>query len=424
MTGWISELGGRLDHGPELEWVGADGDRVRDVLGSGALGWAIEAGNDVARDVAEALPAHGEGAHFYALRRATTASVLRILLLLSGTDPAIDLVGDTVIGVARDFARRGIEYDDLLRGIRIGYSRIAELILDAADERLVTSDRRELKQISVQLFGQIDQFMGMASEEYLRERDKQTTAVAAARVELINNVLTGAELMDGSLGNRLGYPIDAPAHLAVVAWQPSPDRIPSGPHTPRSVVEDYFASLGMPGTTLIVPVGGYAAWGWKSLSGETLLTPVAVDVPSGLCLATGRPARGTEGFRTSHRQARAIEQLLRNCSTRSRTFASHADHDLSVLLLADIEQARGFAALHLDQLENDDERTAVLRNTLRTYLGFQRSVAQTASKLHISPNTVTYRVQQGFRLANVDPDRSTIYLETALIIYDWLNDQN
>jgi len=140
--------------------AGADGDRVRSELGDGALSWAVETGEQIAAAVTEIVPAQGEGAHLHALRRATTSSSLRALLLIAGVEPTEGLVGPETLHVARDFARRGVSLDDLLRGIRLGFSGLAAALLDAADS-LVTNDRAaEMKRISLLLFQQIDSFTG------------------------------------------------------------------------------------------------------------------------------------------------------------------------------------------------------------------------------------------------------------------------
>ncbi|WP_142046105.1 PucR family transcriptional regulator [Arthrobacter sp. SLBN-100] len=346
--------------------------------------------------------------------------MLRTLLLVSGSEPTIDLVGNTITEVARDFARRSITYDDLLHGIRIGYARMAALILDAADELVEPDDRQEVKRISLVLFQQIDQFMGMASAQYMQERDDKVTAESAARVDLISEVCSGTDRIDEKLGHRLGYRIDAPAHLAVIAWVENPTEW--GSHSLRLVIEDYFAEIGATGDTLIVPTGAYAAWGWKALPSKTT-NAATPKIAAGHYIAVGRVSEGREGFRVSHRQARAVEELLRNGPAPKQVITTHADVDLAILLMSDIDRARAFAQLHLGELAAEDQRTSVLRDTLRSYLKHQRSVIQVAKEQHISRNTVTYRVQQAFRLANVEPEGSVIRLEAALVIADWLADQ-
>ena len=69
----------------EAEWLSPDAERVRQALGSGAVTWAVEVGEDIAIRIAQKVPAlEGEGTVMEAVRRATTSTTLRALMLVAG----------------------------------------------------------------------------------------------------------------------------------------------------------------------------------------------------------------------------------------------------------------------------------------------------------------------------------------------------
>ena len=424
MDVWVRRLTGRGVNGPELDWLGADGDRVRSELGDGALSWAVETGEQIATAVTEIVPAQGEGAHLHALRRATTSSSLRALLLIAGVEPTEGLVGPETVHVARDFARRGVSLDDLLRGIRLGFSGLAAALLDAADS-LVKSDRAaEMKRISLLLFQQIDSFTDVASDEYRHEKDDHAASVSAARLDAVQRILAGDDPVDRKATERLlDYPLHAPTHLALVTWNPTADD--NTEPSLRSIVEQAYRSVGAYGPTLALPVGSHAMWSWRAVE-QSLAPPPSTGLDArlhGRRVAVGQVGAGLAGFRRSHRQARAVEELvIRRRRASANSVTAHDDVELAALLTNDATAAREFATRHLGPLaDTDDVRMGELRDTLRSYLDHERSTVKVAADQHISRNTVTYRVQQAFRLCQHPPDTSPLRVHAALSVVDWLS---
>ena len=422
MDVWVRRLTGRGVYGPELNWTGADGDRVRSELGDGALSWAVETGEQIATAVTDLVPAQGEGAHVHALRRATTSSSLRALLLIAGVEPAEGLIGPETVQVARDFARRGVSLDDLLRGIRLGFSGLAAALLDAADS-LVENDRAaEMKRISLLLFQQFDSFTDVAADEYRQEKDDHAATVSAARLDAVQRILAGDDPADQKATERLlDYPLDAPRHLALVAWNPTADD--SAEPSLRSIVEQAYRSVGTYGPTLALPVGSHAMWSWRAV--EQSLTPPSTGLDArlhGWQVAVGQVGGGLAGFRRTHRQARAVEELvIRRRRASASSVTAHEDVELAALLTNDATAAREFVTRHLGPLaDTDDVRMGELRDTLRSYLDRERSTVKVAADQHISRNTVTYRVQQAFRLCQHSPDTSPLRVHAALSVVDWL----
>src|SRR3546814_21169859 len=117
----------------------------------------------------------------------TEAATLRARLLLVSNDPARIGVTEEALEGDRDFVRRGVSLDQVLRGIRLGHSLMAHGFLDAAaalvEEPLRTA---ELKRTSDMLFEYIDDFASSMATEYLSARDRRVPSAAAERAESVH----------------------------------------------------------------------------------------------------------------------------------------------------------------------------------------------------------------------------------------------
>ena len=83
---------------------------------------------------------------------------------------------------------------------------------------------------------------------------------------------------------------------------------------------------------------------------------------------------------------------------------------------ADLEQARTFVQRELRGLAGDDDLTARLAATLRTYLDEHSSRSRTAKRLGIHENTVSYRIKQAEEILGRSVDQRTLELRVALAL--------
>jgi hypothetical protein len=183
MAHWTTRLVGARAHGAELDRLGTEGDQVRSALGEGAVAWAIDVGELVAIKITQELPALGDSAaHFNALRRATTSTTLQALTLISGlVESDASLTGTEEVEIAKEFARRGLELNDLLRSIRVGYAVLAAGLLDAATQLAPdTETGTELRRISVLLFEVMDDFTSVVSTAFLDEQNTWAASLSTA----------------------------------------------------------------------------------------------------------------------------------------------------------------------------------------------------------------------------------------------------
>ncbi|MGY4979374.1 PucR family transcriptional regulator [Streptomyces sp. 900105755] len=418
---WLGKLSATRAEGHDLECLGPDAERIRKAWGPGAVLWAAEVGERVIEKAGQELPLLGGSRSIVdALRPSTMSTTLRVLAIVSGcAEPEASVVTVEAEEATRDLARRGLKLHEWTRSIRFGHAVLTTAFFDAISAASPPyHDDGELRRVTLQLFQLIDEFIAAISAVFLDEQGAWSASRSAAQLELVRKVIEGTPVDHTAAERLLDYPLTG-THLAVIAWRMSPSE--GTAHGLREAIDPVLRCWGTPEASLVVPVGSNTLWAWGAFESKAYLTPGAV-LPEfeDAKVVVGQVGSGVEGFRRSHREARAVERLLRRGSDRQRASLAHQDVDLDVLLLEDREAAHQFAVRHLGPLGTDDPRMAELRSTLRRYLDTNHSLAKVAAMEQISRNTVTYRVQQAFALCGHSGDGPTDKLRAALTVAEWL----
>jgi len=388
------------------------------VLGSGTVAWAVELGHEMSTRIIAEIPALGVGDNaFEVLRPGPESAVLRSLLLLVADDT--DQHGATVEALEgdRDFVRRGVPLDQVLRGIRLGHSLMASGMLAAiADLVPEPAATTEMKRTSELLFEFIDEFASNMTTEYLLERDRWVATQAAARGELVSAILDGTATVDAAAAtSALSYPL-AGRHIALCLTK-------SGDIGPTITVlqtqaTDLLKTLGCT-TTLLIPQGAATLWAWGAApeSPPTTRKPLRVDDVS-VTVGVGGPCRGVAGFRQSHSEAIHAQALaaIGIEATTSARIVTYQDVEVVALLAADLPMARAFVHRRLGPLAAHDRATADLRATLLAYLQTDRSLIRAAEQLHVARNTVAYRIKKIQDLLGSDLRGDAFELTAALAL--------
>jgi hypothetical protein len=416
---WARRLTGSPTHGVEREWLGPDGARVRDGFGEGAVAWALDVGAAIAAKISKEIPHLAQGVSDYGiLRRATTSTTLRALTLVTGTgEPGATLASTEVVEIAQDFARRGLELNDLLRSIRVGYTVLAGALLDAVIAE-GHGNTEELRRISIFLFEMMDNFTATATTAFLEEQRAWEAHVSATRLDLVRRLVDGEHVDVGHASRLLNYPLEA-EHVALIA---STGIAGGREHVDlRTVVDPVLQQWGSPMGRLVIPVGAHSIWAWAAFNAVAARAD-GLQLPRyrGVNLAVGTPGAGMRGFRRSHLNAQAVDHLQASSDAVDVSMA-YEDVDLEVLLLSDIGAGRQFAEHVLGHLGGPQSRNVELRGTLKLYLDYDRSLSKVAAAQSISRNTVTYRVQQAFNLCEHRSGGRTQRLHAALLIAEWLD---
>ena len=386
------------------------------LIGADPVAWAVQVGHATAVKIIAEVPEFGGGeGPFETLRMGTEATVIRALVALAtGDQRSLMRPSDEALAGDREFARRGITLDRMLRGIRLGHSVMARELM-AECERLVDPTQRteEMTYVSDMLFGLVDGFATEMTQEYLAERDRWVTSAAAAREEVVGNILGGAPVDPDKAAKVLGYALDR-HHLALVLW------FEAGHHAAASelqrvasrVLHDRGCTM-----TLVVPKGASMLWAWGSrvspFNEPSQSAPQAAP-GNDIRLAAGASARGLDGFRRSHSEATAAERVARLAGDRLDWLVDYRAVELVALMSADLPRARHFARRELGALAATGGNAGELRETLRCYLNERRSLSSAAAHLHVARNTVAYRVKRAEELLGRNISERQIELQVAL----------
>jgi hypothetical protein len=390
-------------------------------VGADPVRWAIEVGREMATTIIREIPVFGGGeGPFHMLRKGTESSTLRSLVLLAYPEVSLSPITEEALEGDRDFVRRGITLDKVLRGIRLGHAGMAQAFLSAC-KTLVGPARLadEMNAVSEDLFGYIDSFSDSMVVEFLAERDRWITTAAAGRAETVRHILDGDDIDVRAASTALGYGLDR-RHLALIAWV---DRGDQGSDLERIAAAELRAAGAT--TTLMVPVGSSALWGWGILAGSDSPpeTHRAVDLDgTDVRVARGLPGRGVDGFRRSHTQAKRTERLARLVGDSAARSLDYASVSSITLLSEDLDSARDFVQRELGPLASATTPMRALRETLFRYLEHERSVTTVATELHVARGTVAYRVRKAEELLGHDVGRRRFDLHAALLLAHTLSD--
>lgn len=386
------------------------------VLGPGPVAWAVEVGHDMATTISREIPDFGSGeGPFETLRMGTESATLRSLILL--VDPSVgNPITDEALQGDRDFVRRGVPLDKVMRGIHLGHAGMAHAFM-AACETLVPIEERtgQMRRISAMLFQFINGFSSRMAEEYLAEHDRWVTSTAAAREETVRAILAGEAVDAEAAGRTLAYPLKS-EHIALYAWFDPPTGA-SSTELQRTVVT--FLRSCRAATTLVVPIGRTGLWAWGSRTTsheETLLHALQPAARDNIRIACGSPGAGLEGFRQSHQEALLAARVAQLNPRREVPVVRYEEVEVAALLTADLSRAQCFVQRELGPLAARTEHAAELRETLWHYLASGRSLLAAAEQVHVARNTVSYRVKRAEQLLGHDLAPRRFEVETALFL--------
>lgn len=388
-------------------------------FGSAPTAWACEVGAAMAAHIVEVIPEFGGGAvPFETLRMCTESVVIRCMLRLIASTPATPAITDETLTGVVEFVQRGIRLDLVLRGIRLGQAQLARAFLSACTDVPGPATRIDhMQHISDDLFDYFDELSDALASAYNAERDRWMSSAAATRGEAVRQVL-GEEPFDRTLVQKvLNYELDRHHHVAVVLWyEPSAHRVDTSGL--QSAALDVLAQLGAI-QKLVVQDGSGRVWAWGNRRQFSGTPELHGKRPPGIHAAVGTSGEGLAGFRRSHREALAAERVARTSMRTARSWATtYNDTAVVAMLTADFESARQFVKRELGPLAAGTPTAADLRATLLRYLDEESSPFAAARHLHVSRNTVGYRVKRACELLGYDIATRRYPLHTALLLAD------
>ncbi|MFI7665663.1 PucR family transcriptional regulator [Nocardia sp. NPDC049526] len=387
-------------------------------VGTGAAGYAVELGQAMAAHILVEIPELDVDGIVQMVRGGCEAVALEAVGAIAGVkDFTVEAAPGVLLGPA-EVVSRGVGIEHMLRSIQVGHSMVVEYILDVA-EQLVPAPQRfaEMRRITALSFGIADRLTSEMAQAYGDAHEAWVASSAAARMELIQEILRGDPVPFDRALRLLGYDLTR-QHLAVIGW--SDEHVPIGATRLEDMAAGLLESAGC-SSTLVIPVGGRRVWAW----GASVRRPPAIPDPAqqqpadGVRVAVGLPAAGVRGFVTSHQQALEVAHVGM-LGSGERWLFDYGELDLVAMLGSRSDRAREFVLRELGALADRGEATAVLRATLKCYLDVERSLSAAAERLHVARNTVAYRVQRAEQMRGRKIGDRRMQLQAALALAEEL----
>lgn len=277
---------------------------------------------------------------------------------------------------ARLAARNGVNLDTVLRRYFAGYALLTDFLIDEAQGGDLLSEA-VLKRVLRVLATLFDRLLAAVSDEHRREAMSRPSSFEQRQVERVRRLIAG-ELLDTSM---LAYDFDA-NHLAAVACGPDAAK------PLRALASSLDRNL------MLVRPEEEIVWAWlgarRSLDPAELERAVGAELSAQMTLALGEPGQGLDGWRLSHRQARAALPIARRSPGAP---IRYADAPLLASSLRDDLLATSLQQLYLAPLERERDGGAAARETLRAYFCAGRNVSSAAAALGVKRHTVTNRLR-------------------------------
>ncbi len=416
-SGWLRNL---VPTDPQTPAPASSAATIADAaerIGNGPVAWACEVGSAMATTIVEEIPEIGGGTEqLDTLRMGTESSAIRALLRIAELDDAMPAITDEALRGDREFVRRGVALDRVLRGVRLGHAALSRAFM-AACTRYVDAEQRvpQMQRISELLFDYIDEFSGAMATEYVAERDRWMASAAATRAEAVRAILAG-ELDDAAAATAaLDYDVSV-EHIALTLWF-EPARRRADTTDLHAAAHDALTAAGAT-QRLVLPVGAANVWAWGGRR-RFPTVPLVDHRPSirDIRVAVGARGTGFAGFERSHREAAMAERSAR-MAQRPTPLTSYTEVAVPAMLTENMDAACAFVARELGPLAERTPHAADLRSTVLQYLADESSPHAAARVLHVSRNTVAYRIKRASELLGYDVADRRYPLHTALVLVD------
>ncbi len=268
----------------------------------------------------------------------------------------------------------GVSLEEVFRAYTAAQAAVTDLIVEEANHFPVRVSR-DLLRTSALL---VDRLMALLADVYERELARVRDPREQRLLECAQRLLAGGHTdPDG-----LDYKLDA-WHLGVIV---------TGVGTGRSV-RSVAARLNR--ELLLVIPGEETLWAWlggaERVAAADLEPLIVAHQLPGASLAIGEPGWGLDGWRLTHKQARAAQAVALRRHSR---LARYADCALLAAAIQDDTLLRSLQEIYLYPLTAERDGGALLRETLRAYFAVGCNAATAASLLGVERHTVARRLQK------------------------------
>ena len=346
-------------------------------------------------------------------------------MLRDGTGPTDREPPTDAVHYAREFCRRGLPIELLMRAYRIGHQVFWRAFVDFAQRRASRHD--DLAAVvafaSDWTFAYIDAVSDQIAQVYVQEREHWVRSAEAVRAEQVRAILSGAPVDEGEASRRLTYELRR-RHLGFVVWtdEDAPSEGVIGAF--ERVAQDVARRVG--GTDLLtVPLGGLVLACWTGMgehADDAVLAGARLGDQGthGARVSVGEVHAGTDGFRRTYEEAAMTRRVTALAHRSAGSVVRYPDVALLALVSADLEAAARFAARELGALTEESDATRRLAATLKVFFEEGASPVRTARRLGVHENTVAYRVRRAAELLGHPPDERQLEVRVALQLQELL----
>ncbi|WP_040799504.1 PucR family transcriptional regulator [Nocardia higoensis] len=353
---------------------------------------------------------------------ASTASNLAAIIDMLALSASRDDI--TVPLAAAEYARRvaqqGMAPEALLRAYRLGEHWLTQRIISElraselpAEVALETAGRG-----ATVVNTYIDRVIEGIVDIYESERRRWDMRSETMRAAQIRAVLDTENLDLASAEHMLATSLRG-WHLAAIvsvrqAGVPASDLLRAG-------VAMLTAATGKEPLTALIDEQN--CWVWISSAGKPSLDVELLQRElarrKGIHVAVGDLGAGLDGFRQTFRDAQRARNLALLADSGS-PLTLHSRVALTGLLMDHLADTRAWVHRVLGALMRDDETTARLRETVRTYLDCRGSLTDAAARMHIHKNTVHYRIRRAEEVLGHPLTVDRLDIEVALRVSEQL----
>jgi PucR C-terminal helix-turn-helix domain/GGDEF-like domain len=373
----------------------ADRDTFRELFGRVASDpvWIQRVSHEITDAIHRELPALDENVELRTSTLASSESVLRLMADLVRLDrpPSEGHLPPAAVEYAREFVRRGVSIDTLLRAYHVGHSTFFHNWVAGVHAELSDSSwlARAVELGASWTFDYIQTLNRELVARYESEREQWVRSAAAVRAETVRSLLADESIDPDMASRRLRYELGR-RHLAYVVWSDEERMAEADFGELERAALEFAQSIGAP-TPLLVPFGPQLVAAWIG-SFEPVSSRLNGLAPSA-CAAVGAPGLGVVGFCRSHREAMHARRVARLAVRGAAGVTHYEDVSLTALTSVDLGLAREFAIRELRELVAQDEDTLRLSATLRVYLEENASPRRAAQRLGVHENTIKNRVR-------------------------------
>jgi hypothetical protein len=323
---------------------------------------------------------------------------------------------------ARRLAQRGTSLTALLRSYRLGHACFSdwflrELAQQADDAPMITAATLSMTKV---VAGYVDQTSEEIVTAYTRERENWLRNRSTVRAARIRDLLSGERVNVSTTEAALGYRLRQ-YHVGVVCWTGDTAAAVDTITRLEHAVSHVAGKAACP-DPVFLPRDVSSAWAWLPLGIRDTFDAAEAStagVDGGIHFAFCDAAKGTAGFRLTHRQALAAQAVALATGSPPRAVAFGEVAPVA-MMLGSADLLRAWVLATLAGLAADDEHHARLRATLLVFLQTGGSYKTTAERLTLHKNTVQYRIRKAEESLGRPVGENRHDVELALRASQWL----